>query len=69
MNERQASAVTMNPIGTGGYDLMELRRKLELRMEYSKVATLPHDPTMDPNCSIPSYASSTDVADREAQLR
>ena len=38
MNERQASAVTMNPIGTGGYDLMELRRKLELRMEYSKVA-------------------------------
>ena len=48
---------------------MELRAKLEKRMEYSKVATLPHDPTMDPDQSIPSYASSTDVADREAQLR
>ena len=54
---------------TGGYDLMELRRKLEHRMEYSKVTSLPIDPAMDPEESIPSYASSTDVMEREAQLR
>ena len=47
------------------YDLAELRRKLELRMEYaSKVKTLPHDPAMDPDETIPSYASSTEVAER-----
>ena len=45
----------------GGYDLAELRKKLEQRMEYSKVATLPHDPNMDPDESIPSYASSHEV--------
>lgn len=47
------------------YDLTELRRKLEQRMEYAmKVKTLPHDPTMDPDETIPSYASSTEVAER-----
>lgn len=35
------------PMNTGGYDLMELRKKLEQRMEYSKVTTMPHDPAMD----------------------
>lgn len=44
---------------TGTYDLAELRKKLEQRIEYSKVATLPHDPTMDPAETVPSYASST----------
>ena len=44
---------------SGGYDLLELRRKLEQRMEYSKVQSLPHDPRMDPDETIPSYASST----------
>ena len=44
---------------------MELRRKLEQRMEYaSKVKTLPHDPAMDPDESVPSYASSTEYAER-----
>ena len=47
---------------------MELRRKLEQRMEYSKVQALPHDPAMDPNQTIPSYASSTDVMEREAHM-
>ena len=41
------------------YDLAELRKKLQERMEYSKVQTLPHDPDMDPNESVPSYASSS----------
>lgn len=35
------------PMNTGGYDLMELRKKLEQRMEYSKVTTMPHDSAMD----------------------
>lgn len=33
-------------------------------MEYEKVQMLPHDPAMDPNESIPSYASSTGLPDR-----
>ena len=41
-----------------GYDLAELRRKLEQRMEYSKVNKIPHDPAMDPDDTVPSYASS-----------
>ena len=45
----------------GGYDLHELRRRLEERMEYSKVKPLPHDPAMDPDETIPSYATSTGV--------
>ena len=47
---------------------MELRRKMEQRMEYSKVQALPHDPAMDPDQTIPSDASSTDVMEREAQM-
>ena len=54
---------------SGGYDLLELRRKLEQRMEYSKVQSLPHDPRMDPDETIPSYASSTEAMEREAAMR
>ena len=47
----------MNP--PAQYDLADLRRKLEQRMEYAvKVKTLPHDAAMDPDESVPSYASS-----------
>jgi len=49
----------------GVYDLAELRRKLVERMEYSKVESLPHDPTMDPAETVPSYASSTEVNERD----
>ena len=48
---------------------MDLRRKLEQRMEYSKVTSLPVDPAMDPEETILSYASSTDVMEREQQMR
>ena len=52
------------------YDLAELRKKLQERMEYSKVRTLPHDPDMDPNESVPSYASSSyAMRDQDAQGR
>ena len=54
---------------TGTYDLAELRRKLEERMEYSKVTSLPHDPAMDPDETVPSYASSTEVREREALMK
>ena len=54
---------------TAGYDLIELRRKLEQRMEYSKVTSLPHDPRMDPDETIPSYASSTEAMEREIAMR
>ena len=54
---------------TGTYDLAELRKKLEQRMEYSKVATLPHDPTMDPADTVPSYASSNAGMNKEDHLR
>ena len=45
---------------SGVYDLVELRKKLEQRMEYStKVHSYGPDPRMEPDESIPSYASST----------
>ena len=34
-------------------------------MEYSKVKPIPHDPAMDPDETIPSYATSTGVMERE----
>ena len=46
-------------LSAGGYDLHELRKRLEQRMEYSKVKPLPHDAAMDPDETIPSYATST----------
>jgi len=61
---QSAVHVTSN---TGGYDLAELRKKLEMRMEYSKVTTMPHDPAMDPNQTIPSYASSSGAMDAQQQ--
>jgi len=56
--EAQVNAATTS---AGVYDLADLRRKLVERMEYSKVSTLPHDPTMDPAETVPSYASSTEL--------
>ena len=50
---------------TGTYDIIELRKRLEQRMEYSKVKPIPHDPAMDPDETIPSYATSTGVMERE----
>ena len=38
-------------------------------MEYSKVQSMPHDPRMDPDETIPSYASSTEAMEREAAMR
>ena len=38
-------------------------------MEYSKVQSLAHDPAMDPDQTVPSYASSTEVMEREAQMQ
>ena len=55
-------------LNTGGYDLAELRKKLEARMEYSKVQTLPHDPAMDPDQTIPSYATSTGHMEDQRQM-
>ena len=53
------------PVSSNTYDLAELRLKLEQRMEYATmVKTLPHDTVMDPDESVPSYASSTEVAER-----
>jgi len=64
--EAQLNSATSS---AGVYNLADLRRKLVERMEYSKVSTLPHDPTMDPNETVPSYASSTEVHDRNAQMQ
>lgn len=64
ITEAKLSAATSS---AGVYDLTELRRKLVERMEYSKVARLPHDPSMDPSEVIPSYASSYDKDDVSAQ--
>ena len=41
------------------YDLVELRKKLEQRMEYAKVKEHHPDPGMEPEETVPSYASST----------
>lgn len=70
LEQPQITEAKLNAATTsaGVYDLAELRRKLVERMEYSKVAPLPHDPTMDPVDTVPSYASSTEVRDRNAQM-
>ena len=34
-------------------------------MEYEKVKSLPHDPAMDPDETIPSFASSTEAHRRD----
>ncbi len=56
-------------VNTGGYDLVELRKRLEERMEYAKVKNLPHDPAMDPDETIPSYATSTGAVERDTGFR
>jgi len=39
-------------------------------MEHSKVKSLSHDPAMDANDSVPSYASSSsDVHQRDGSIR
>ena len=53
------STQTATRTGAGTYDITALRKQLEQRMEYSvKVTELPHDPALDPDESVPSYASS-----------
>ena len=58
-----------NGTRTGGYDLMELRRKLEQRMEYSKVNSLPTDPAMKPDESITSYANHSESMERDNAMK
>ena len=53
----------MHSSAAGGarlYDLAEVRARVAARMEYeAKVRAPGYDPNMDPDCEVPSYASST----------
>lgn len=50
---------------SGAFDLADLRAKIAQRMEFEKVDPVdPNDPEMQDDVEVPSYASSTDVYER-----
>ena len=49
----------------GAFDLAELRAKIAQRMEFGIVEQVdPNDPDMKDDVEVPSYASSTDLYER-----